>query len=240
MILMTRADWTDHGPAKPLTPIDPDVLVGVALHHPGDPHPLAALTAPKVAARLEAYRIQHVNGRGWSDIAYSVAFDAAGRVWPLRGLRHRSAANGDAQVNQSHLAFLLLTGDDEAPSPAMVAAVAQYRAEHLLALYPRARAVVGHRDIRPTPTACPGDLTQTLITHGAFLHTAYVLRRRLHQGLNGPDVAEWQKVVGTKADGDFGPLTAAATRRWQRHHGLDGNGTVGPVTAKAAGWELQP
>lgn len=68
----------------------------------------------------------------------------------------------------------------------------------------------------------------------------FVLRRFLRAGNSGSDVAAWQKVVGARPDGDFGPLTEAATKRWQRAHRLDDDGVVGPASAKAAGWKWQP
>lgn len=52
----------------------------------------------------------------------------------------------------------------------------------------------------------------------------------LKYGAHGPAVARIQSYVHTKADGDFGPLTAAAVRRWQRHHHLRPTGAVGAAT----------
>jgi peptidoglycan hydrolase-like protein with peptidoglycan-binding domain len=50
----------------------------------------------------------------------------------------------------------------------------------------------------------------------------------------GPDVVEWQKVIGTTADGIFGPNTDTATRAWQKAHGITADGIVGPASwAKA-------
>lgn len=71
-------------------------------------------------------------------------------------------------------------------------------------------------------------------------HPPFVLKRMLYAGRSGPDVAAWQRVVSARPDGDFGPLTKAATRAFQRAHHLDADGVVGPVTAKAAGWAWKP
>lgn len=46
----------------------------------------------------------------------------------------------------------------------------------------------------------------------------------------GAPVREWQKVVGVKADGYFGPSTVSATKKWQKAHGLAADGIVGPKT----------
>lgn len=48
----------------------------------------------------------------------------------------------------------------------------------------------------------------------------------LQRGSTGPDVKRWQRIVGETADGDFGPLTQAATRMLQRRHHLDPTGVV--------------
>lgn len=48
-------------------------------------------------------------------------------------------------------------------------------------------------------------------------------------------VAAWQKILGVKADGAFGPATKAATVVWQRAHKLVADGIVGPATWAAAG-----
>jgi peptidoglycan hydrolase-like protein with peptidoglycan-binding domain len=50
----------------------------------------------------------------------------------------------------------------------------------------------------------------------------------------GPDVVEWQKVIGVTADGIFGPATDAATRVFQRQKLLKVDGIVGPNSWKAA------
>jgi len=50
----------------------------------------------------------------------------------------------------------------------------------------------------------------------------------------GPAVATWQQIIGTVADGIFGPNTEAATKKWQEAHGLVADGIVGPKTWGAA------
>lgn len=56
----------------------------------------------------------------------------------------------------------------------------------------------------------------------------------IRQGSKGPDVVLWQKVVGTDADGAFGPHTAQLTKTWQAGHSLSADGVVGPASwAKA-------
>jgi peptidoglycan hydrolase-like protein with peptidoglycan-binding domain len=52
----------------------------------------------------------------------------------------------------------------------------------------------------------------------------------LRIGSTGPAVTAWQMLVGVVADGQFGPLTAEATKTWQRARGLEPDGVVGPKT----------
>ena len=141
---------------------------GVAVHWPGpkpghryEPSP----TQPQTAARIRAWRDQHVNGNGWTDLAYQVVIDMAGRVFTGRGIEYRSAANGDSAVNAAWGAVLLVVGDQD-PSPAMLDAFRGWRADHWLARYPKATRVVGHRALHSTE--CPGRRLAALVDSGAL------------------------------------------------------------------------
>ena len=57
----------------------------------------------------------------------------------------------------------------------------------------------------------------------------------LKKGDLGHYVKEWQKVIGTPADGAFGPNTEKLTIAWQKKHGLVADGIVGRNTWEAAG-----
>jgi hypothetical protein len=60
--------------------------------------------------------------------------------------------------------------------------------------------------------------------------------RTLRQGVEGPDVAQFQDLLRTKGfyrdavDGQFGPITTAATKRWQKAVGAKQDGIVSPGT----------
>ncbi|TPG19211.1 peptidoglycan-binding domain-containing protein [Pedococcus bigeumensis] len=63
----------------------------------------------------------------------------------------------------------------------------------------------------------------------------------LIQGATGPDVALAQKVIGTTADGVFGPKTTTALRAWQAAHGVKVTGQLDPATwAKMVALKLIP
>lgn len=52
----------------------------------------------------------------------------------------------------------------------------------------------------------------------------------IKQGSKGDSVKEWQKFLGLKTDGIFGPGTQKATMLWQTKNGLKADGIVGPQT----------
>lgn len=170
-----RSDWTDvPRPVDNLVKLVTTNVDGFAVHWPGTGQDVIGDPGEKaIAARLESYRDYHTTpikdgGKGWSDIAYQAAIDQAGRIWDCRGIAYQSAANGDLDVNRQYGAVLLMIGEKETPSAAMITAVQRFRSERWLARFPGAKDVVGHRDVRPEPTACPGDRAYALIKNGTF------------------------------------------------------------------------
>lgn len=55
-------------------------------------------------------------------------------------------------------------------------------------------------------------------------------RPTIQVGSHGDAVKEWQRIIGAKDDGNFGPKTKKATQLWQAQHGLVADGQVGPKT----------
>lgn len=167
-----RSTWTSTPrPTSKLVLLDAARLHGVAVHYPGDPGRLG--TAPTLAEscrRLEGERRFHTDpppaGRGWTDIAYQAAIDQAGRVFDCRGINYRSAANGDTTTNGTHGACTLLIGVGDTPTDAMIRAFQDWRTTVWLVRWPRATAVVGHRDLYQT--ACPGDAAYALVRNGTL------------------------------------------------------------------------
>lgn len=158
---MPRTSWTRHAAAGSAMPTDG--VQGIACHWPGSAGPIPAHA---VASTLEGYRKFHTGGRGWSDIAYQVAIDQTGRVWDLRGIDRMSAGNGDRTQNQRWGAVLFLVGPGERPTTAATAAFRDWRSTRWLKKYPNAKRVVGHRNVRPDPTECPGDQVMDAINSG--------------------------------------------------------------------------
>lgn len=164
-----RTDWGARAPRGRYR-LDPGEVEGVALHWP-------AITTPRVnvaqvKASLRAWQTAHMDtdaiaDGGASDIAYQIAVDNRGNWYQLRGLRHRSGANGDADVNRRYGAFLLVLAEDERPSPELVVTV-RHRIARFRHIFPDAHQILGHQDVRPQPTACPGPQVMDYIHRGRF------------------------------------------------------------------------
>lgn len=164
---MTRYNrkWWGARPPKARTKLNPANVVGIALHWPAMKLPIT--TTEGVRSALKAWQSYHMDGRDWSDIAYQEAIDQRGNSYQLRGLRAQSAANGDTDVNERYGALLLILGPDEEPSEAMIRTV-QRRIRRHRRIFPNSRRIVGHGQIRPEPTECPGPHIQRAIDRGVF------------------------------------------------------------------------
>lgn len=165
MTYYTREQWAardaNGGPGR----LDVDEVEGIALHWPAMQRPLRS--PEEVKAALRGWQNYHMDGKGWSDIAYQEAVDQKGNVYQLRGLLTQSGANGDADVNQRFGSLLLVLAPGEQPSEAMVASVKRRVAKHR-ELFPKSTQIVGHNEIRPEATACPGPAAQAGIESGLF------------------------------------------------------------------------
>lgn len=162
----SRPSWTKTPKPDGLETLDSDSVVGLALHWPGTEGATIGSNYDAIVRRLESYRLTHVRDRGWTDIAYQAAVDQAGRVWDLRGIEHRSAANGNSLTNSRYGAVLVMVGAQEKLTVACEEALRDLYRDRWLKRYPRAKTIVGHRDIRPDPTDCPGNEVLRLIDSG--------------------------------------------------------------------------
>lgn len=260
---LSRSSWTKKAPARALSPLNAADVKGVALHWPGTTGPIGDPGIKGIAARLEGYRRFHTAeppvGNGWSDIAYNLAVDQAGRVWDLRGVAYMSAANGAQAVNRQYIAILVLVGPGEAPTKECIDGV-RYAREMALKRFPGATLVKGHKDIRPEPTDCPGKLIEGLIRIGYFEERSsgvsrdtarplVTLTRYLRQGTTGKDVEAVQRRLNVlrnpdiRVDGDFGPVTQKAVKAFQRARWPLSpwlwDGIVGPKTAAKLGFAFK-
>ena len=176
LTILPRSAWGAR-PSEGSVALDPDEVIGEAIHWPGMSSRIDATGAAgynRVAAALRGWQNYHMDVRGWSDIAYMIAVDQVGRAWTGRGITIRSAANGDAITNRRYGAFLLIVGPGERPTTEAILTMRQVITEFRRHMPHAAAKPVGHGDIRPggTPdqpsTDCPGPITEGLIRAGAF------------------------------------------------------------------------
>jgi hypothetical protein len=173
---LPRSAWKARA-ARGSTALVVSAVEGAALHWPGMAKPINATGDAgmrRVASALRGWQDYHMDTRGWSDIAYMIAIDQAGRAWTLRGLNIRSGANGDGDVNRRFGAFLLVLAPGEQPSAAMVATTKGVIAD-FHKRFPKARLKpYGHQDVRPRnsqgdkTTDCPGPIAEKDIQDGKF------------------------------------------------------------------------
>lgn len=161
----TRTQWGARAARGGPGPLSASRVIGIALHWPAMSRPVRGFKA--VAAALRNWQSYHMNTQGWSDIGYQLAVDQDGNRYELRGMRTQSGANGNTTLNQQFGAVLLVLAPGEHPTEAMVREVHTIIAEHR-GHFPSSRRIVGHGQIRPEGSQCPGPITQDLINRGAF------------------------------------------------------------------------
>ena len=164
---LPRSAWGARAPAPGPGSLVASRVLGVVMHWPGTGSTSVIHSQAAVASALRGWQAYHMDQRGWSDIAYQVAVDQAGRAWTLRGLRTQSGANGDQDLNQKYGAILLVLVTGEQPSAAMKATVRGVVAD-FRRLYPRGTAIRPHSAVRPDPTDCPGPAARAAIARGEF------------------------------------------------------------------------
>lgn len=153
---ISRKQWTDqppggeafHGPKR-----------FYFLHHTAGPQPEGGRRASKTTeeALIRATRLFHVNGRGFSDIAYSFGVMPSGRAYVLRGNRTGGHTYG---WNDRSLAIVGFGNYETAKvSEEMERAVKQSRKRLRKKRWlSRFHKFMGHRDVGAIGggTACPG------------------------------------------------------------------------------------
>ncbi len=100
-------------------------------------------------------------------------------------------------------------------------------------LYGTADGIVTSIGHQAGNAAQPGDVLLTVNLEPVVVARGVVpMFRTLEQGVDGPDVAQFQRLLRDleffpgPTNGAFGPATAAATKRWQRSIGATADGTV--------------
>jgi hypothetical protein len=162
MELVTRAQWgarpRDGGAS---TPFDPD---GVAVHWVGGGWQWP-WNHDSCDNKVRGIQDSHMDGNGWSDIAYNFLACPHGYVFEGRGLNRRSSANGDEDVNTDWYAVCCLWGSESGSAPQALFTAARDAIDHCRANGGAGNALRGHRDLNQTD--CPGDQLYAWVRDGA-------------------------------------------------------------------------
>lgn len=164
---LPRSAWNARPPNAGPGNLTVSRVEGAVIHWPGTGSTSVIHSKAAVASALRGWQDYHMDTRGWSDIAYQVAVDQAGRAWTLRGLRTQSGANGNNDLNERYGAILLVLVTGEQPSAALKATTRAVIAD-FRKLYPRGTAIRPHSAVRPGGTDCPGPAARAAIARGEF------------------------------------------------------------------------
>lgn len=201
-----RSDWTSRSTSAHL--FNTKVL-GAYLHWPGTTeNSLHGESVAQIADRLRGYRDFHINVRRWKDIAYGAAVDWRGETWELRGLDRESGANGGSTSNNHGAAILMLLGDREVPTQAMIDGVLDLLAQ-LKSVHGSASWVRGHQQSPDAGGECPGSQVMGLLRAGRFHYRGAVSVPS--GGTSVPAVTESGDLT---VDGRQGTVSSSALQRF--------------------------
>lgn len=224
-----RSDWTSK--ATRSHRFNTRVL-GAYLHWPGTPeNSLHGESTAQIAARLRGYRDFHVNSRGYKDVAYGAAVDWRGKTWELRGLDHESGANGGTVSNNHGMAIIMLLGDREVPTQAMIDGVLDLLAQGKAA-FSTASWVRGHQQSPDAGGQCPGTQVMGLLRAGRFHYRGPIAVPT--GGMSAPAAPAVTKDGKLKIDGRQGVESSKALQRFLnsrvKARKLKIDGRLGPQT----------
>ncbi|MEV4670957.1 peptidoglycan recognition family protein [Actinomadura sp. NPDC049382] len=140
---------------------------GLVVHYDGSNQGLAGKSHASCRAYWKATRKFHMGpARGWLDIGYSFGVCPHGIVMEGRGWQRQQAAQPGGNSTWTSVTFM--SGDDERPTAAQVAAFKELRA--WLRGKGLGSAIRGHRDF--ISTSCPGSTLYSMVKSGALAGAA--------------------------------------------------------------------
>ncbi|MBG0830500.1 N-acetylmuramoyl-L-alanine amidase [Planomonospora sp. ID67723] len=257
MDLVSRSEWKARSPRNRLTPL-PSAR-GTKIHFVGSyVNPALLQDCGRCTALVRSIQAHHIDGNGWSDVAYNLLVCPHRRVFLGRGPGVLSAANGSG-LNQGHYAVCALLGDRGLVQPTAGMLNGLHDAINYLRRHGAGREVLGHRD--GYNTTCPGPVLYRWLQMGMPVGAqspsapskpsnptkptaprfpgrllAYSPGKPLARGEDVEALQRRLKALGytIDVDGVYGPMTAATIRVFQRTVGLVVDGIVGPRTWAAA------
>ena len=162
MNIVTRAEWGALPPNSPLTPWNPDNLLGVVVHHFAIPR--SATTAAGSDELMRSVQRAHKAG-DFIDIAYNFCFDKFGQIFEGRGFGFQTGAH--TPLNSTHASICYIGDSDKDGFPE----AAQDAAGWLLREWfnrGTGVSVKPHGAIAAEPTGCPGITAKNWVTSGAW------------------------------------------------------------------------
>ncbi|ELS58326.1 N-acetylmuramoyl-L-alanine amidase [Streptomyces viridochromogenes] len=141
---------------------------GVKVHYEGAPVSTKLLDDHDLCiARWKSIRAAHLANpkENYSDIAYNYGACPHGHLLEGRGLRKRTGANGNQDLNRAHYAIVGLVGSEglTKPTDAMLGAIRD--GIELLRRHGAGNEIKGHKD--GFATACPGKHLYAWVRDGA-------------------------------------------------------------------------
>lgn len=155
MNIVTRAQWGARAPKY----INRGAMLAQSTCHYNGPDVVVAgkksWDHSKCAGLVRGIQNFHMDGRGWSDIAYNFVICPHGYTFEGRGLNTYNGANGTNSGNRSSHAIMCLAGEGNAFTDAEKVEFRQC-VEYVVEKTKCHTGCMGHRDHKST--ACPGDI----------------------------------------------------------------------------------
>lgn len=213
MTYHSRASWGARSPRGSRNQINAHPL-GVAIHWNGPACAASIRTHDKCPGFIRGIQNFHMDGRGWSDIAYTMFACPHGELYEGRGKGVGTAANGTTSGNANYYAIYAMWGQGDGNVPdKMLDAIADGVA--LTRSWGTGNTVTTHNAL--FSTECPGGELSSLVKSGRFS--------------GGPKPSSGSGSSSKPASSDY---DRDDVRRFQRFHNLDDDGLWGDQTEKQA------
>lgn len=155
--IIPRSEWGAASPARRTTEQAPP---REAFLHYSDSSDAARIdTRAEAFAAARGIQRFHIQGRGWSDVAYHylvVQLQGRGETVALAGRSPRTVPAAQLGHNTGTLAICVYAGPLDTITPRT-----RFVVEQLIRKNPTVRTLGGHRDV--TATSCPGDVLYALL-----------------------------------------------------------------------------
>ena len=120
-----RSEWTRRAPTR-TTPLKQGTIGIVDLHWPASKGRIGG-DRTRIISALQGWQRMHMDGKGWSDIAYNVGVDLNGDVWVLRGW---DVQDGGVAGRSDDVTILAILGDQDQVTDAMKRSIIWAMDEH--------------------------------------------------------------------------------------------------------------